>query len=49
MEYRELTNKEWELIEVLRNYRKGYPNTKFLRWEIKELIEELKQADYTGE
>lgn len=37
-----LTDAEWQLIETLRNYRRGYPNTKFLAREIKELVARLK-------
>lgn len=33
---------EWELINTLRNYRRGYPNTKFLDYEVKRLVDLLK-------
>ncbi|MDR1876842.1 MAG: hypothetical protein LBQ84_04390 [Flavobacteriaceae bacterium] len=39
---KELTDKEWELIQAIRNYHKAYPNgEKALIWYIERLLEEL--------
>lgn len=38
----ELTDKEWELIQAIRNYKKAYPNgAKRLLSYIKEIFDEL--------
>lgn len=42
METHELTEKEWDLIESIRNYKKAYPNgAKRLLMFIYELLDEL--------
>ena len=39
---RELTDKEWELIEAIRNYKKAYPNgAKRLISYIREILDDL--------
>ena len=39
---RELTDKEWELIEAIRNYKKAYPNgAKILISYIREILDDL--------
>ena len=39
---RELTDKEWELIEAIRNYKKAYPNgAKILIRYIREILDDL--------
>lgn len=39
---RELTEKEWDLIETIRNYHKSYPNGKEeLEWYIETILNEL--------
>ena len=39
---RELTEKEWDLIESIRNYKKSFPNGQVnLKWYIYELLAEL--------
>lgn len=43
---KELTEKEWELIETIRNYKKAYPNgKKELEWYIEILLNELLDRD----
>ncbi len=43
MQTLEVTDDEKDLIEVLRNYRKAYPNGSFMmELEIQELVERLK-------
>lgn len=38
----ELTDKEWELIEAIRNYKKSYPRgKKELSWYIQQVLNEL--------
>lgn len=39
---RKLTEKEWDLIETIRNYHKSFPNGKQeLEWFIEILLNEL--------
>lgn len=39
---RDLTEKEWDLIEAIRNYKKAYPNGREeLEWYINILLNEL--------
>lgn len=49
MTEQKLATEEWELIEMLRNYRRGYPNTKFLRREITIKVAELLKPSYREE
>lgn len=43
---RELTEKEWDLIEAIRNYKRAYPNGKEeLEWYIEILLNELLERD----
>lgn len=42
----ELTEKEWDLIESIRNYHKSYPNGKEeLEWYIEVVLNELMERD----
>ncbi len=41
METKELTEKEWELIEMIRNFKKVYPPSIELEIYINELLAEL--------
>ncbi len=41
----ELTTKEKELIEMIRNYRKTYPRSEQLEYYIQFLFDELMDAD----
>ena len=42
----ELTEKEWDLIESIRNYHKSYPNGKDEReWYIETILQELLERD----
>lgn len=39
---RELTEQEWDLIEMIRDYQKSFPNGyPQLLWEIQELFDEM--------
>ncbi len=43
---KEITEKEWELIEALRNFRNSKHNTSLqLELWIDQLVDELKEAD----
>lgn len=45
-ESHELTDKEWELIQAIRNYKKAYPNgSKSLIRYIQELLGDLLDRD----
>lgn len=38
----EISEKEWELIEAIRNYKKAFPRGKReLMWYIRQLVREL--------
>ena len=42
----ELTEKEWDLIESIRNYHKAYPNGKEEQeWYIEMILQELLERD----
>lgn len=42
----ELTEKEWDLIESIRNYHKSYPNGKDEQeWYIEMILQELLERD----
>lgn len=42
----ELTEKEWDLIEAIRNYHKAYPNGKEeIEWYIEVTLNELLERD----
>ena len=42
----ELTEKEWDLIESIRNYNKAYPNGKEEQeWYIEMILQELLERD----
>lgn len=43
---KEISEKEWELLEAIRNYKRAYPNgRKNLRWLINEILAELMKRD----
>ncbi len=43
---KELTEKEWDLIEAIRNYKSAYPNGKEeLEWYIEILFNELLERE----
>ncbi len=43
---RELTEKEWDLIEMIRNYHKSYPNgSEEFEYFIQVLLEELLERE----
>gem|GEM_PF-358778 len=47
---KEITSKEWELITLLRNYRKAYPNgARMLEEEIQMVVDELMDIQYQEE
>ncbi len=47
---REITEEEWELICVLRNYRRAYPNgNRMMIAEINDLVDELMDTQYWKE
>ena len=47
---KEITNKEWELITLLRNSRKAYPNgARMLEEEIQMVVDELMDIQYQEE
>lgn len=49
MQEQKVTETEWLLVQSLRNYRRGYPNTKFLRETIEELVITLLDPSYREE
>ncbi len=47
---KEITLEEWELIEVLRNYRRAYPNgSRMMVSEINDLVDILMDVEYREE
>ncbi len=42
---KELTEKEWELIDTIRNYRKIYPPSKHIEIHIQILVDELMEEE----
>lgn len=43
---KEITEKEWELLEAIRNYKRSYPNgEQNFKWLIAELLAELMERD----
>ena len=50
MTVQKITDKEWELIQTIRNYRRAYPNgSRMLEKEINDLLDELMDTTYQQE
>lgn len=45
MKVEELTDREWDLVMVLRNYRKARPRGRTLRRSILDMVTELMSSD----
>ena len=44
---KDISDKEWELIALLRNYRRAYPNgARMLEAEIQDVLDELMDIQY---
>lgn len=43
-----ITDKEWELIDTIRNYRNAFPNgARMMKAEIQDLLDELMDLEYS--
>jgi len=46
---KQITQREWDLIETIRNYRKTYPPSVHLEKEIQDMLDILTDKEYDSE